>query len=132
MLRDQVIRLEKVQEVGHELERLADPKAAKYATAAAAVTTSATAGLRAKVTEHESQQHTRASIIASSSNADSIDRHIWLSPADLALHLALLCCVCFSWFCAGKAHMLSERLDHIGARLDPSCKKLDAAKEGRQ
>ena len=40
MLRDQVIRLEKVQ-VGHEVERLTDPEAAKYATATAAAAATA-------------------------------------------------------------------------------------------
>ena len=79
MLRDQVIRLEKVQEVvGHELERLADPEAAKYATATA-VTISGTAGLHAQVTEQESQQHTRATIIASGSDGSSSSR-IWFLP----------------------------------------------------
>ena len=77
MLRDQVIRLEKAQ-VGHEVERLADPEAAKYATATA-VTISGTAGLHAQVTEQESQQHTRATIIASGSDGSSSSR-IWFLP----------------------------------------------------
>ena len=106
MLRDQLTRLEKVQEVGHELERLADPEAAKYATAATAVTISGTAGLHAQVTEQESQQHTRATIIASGSDGSSSSR-IWFLP--------LLCCVCLTWFLAGKA--CQQSIDAASERL---------------
>ena len=119
MLRDQLTRLEEAQ-VGHEVERLADPEAAKYATAAAAVTTSGNADLHVQVSEHENEQHTRASIIYSSSDAgtdawgpawggpgSSTSGHIWFLP--------LLCCVCVAWFWAGTARQRS--IDAASERL---------------
>ena len=125
MLRDQVIRLEKVQEVvGHELERLADPEAAKYATATA-VTISGTAGLHAQVTEQESQQHTRASEETMSS--------IGMWSISSSLFLAAMAMAMAFW--AGKEYQRCiaslERLDRSLDRF-LSRKKLEAAKEGRQ
>ena len=110
--------------MGHELERLTDPEAAKYATAAAAVTTSGNADLHTQVTEHESQQHTRAS--EELVTVSSID---WWSISSSFLLPVLLAAV---WFSVGRCIAISESLDRIGSRLDLSCKKLDAAKEGRQ
>ena len=125
MLRDQLTRLEKVQEVGHEVERLADPEAAKYATAAAAVTTSGNADLHAQATEHENEQHTRAS----EETMSSID--MWSISS--SLFLAAMAMAMAFW--AGKEYQRCiaslERLDRSLDRF-LSRKKLEAAKEGRQ
>ena len=108
MLRDQVIRLEKVQEVGHELERLADPEAAKYVTAATAVTTSGNADLHAQITEREDQQHTRAS----EETMSSID--MWSISSSLFLAAMPIMAMAMA-FWAGKEYQRCiaslERLD---------------------
>ena len=108
MLRDQVTRLEKVQEVGHELERLADPEAAKYVTAATAVTTSGNADLHAQITEREDQQHTRAS----EETMSSID--MWSISSSLFLAAMPIMAMAMA-FWAGKEYQRCiaslERLD---------------------
>ena len=116
MLRDQVIRLEKVQEVvGHEVERLADPEAAKYATAAAAVTISGTAGLHAQATEHENEQHTRAS----EETMSSID--MWSISS--SLFLAAMAMAMAFW--AGKEYQRCiASLERLDRSLDSYLKKV--------